>query len=47
MSITPSGEHTSITREEYLRLRDEEAKQPERKRTTVHSKPSYSSWGSE
>jgi hypothetical protein len=30
-----------------LRQREREAKQPERKRTTVHSKPSYSSWGSE
>ena len=46
MSITPSGEHTAMTREEYLRQRDKEAKQPERKRTTVH-KSSYSSWGSE
>ena len=46
MGIPPSGEHTAMTREEYLRQRDKEAKQPERKRTTVH-KSSYSSWGSE
>ena len=46
MSITPSGEPTSITREEYLRERDEEAKQPERKRAINH-RVSYSSWGSE
>jgi hypothetical protein len=46
MTLKPSGEHTAMTREEYLRQRDKEAKQPERKRTTKH-KLSYSSWGSE
>jgi hypothetical protein len=46
MTLKPSGEHTAMTREEYLRLRDEEAKRPERKRTTKH-KSSYHSWGSE
>ena len=46
MTLKPSGEHTALTREEYMRQRDEEAKQPERKRAINH-RVSYSSWGSE
>ena len=46
MTLKPSGVHTAMTREEYLRQRDKEAKQPERKRAINH-RVSYSSWGSE
>lgn len=34
MTMSPSGEYTTLTREEYLRLREEEAQRPKRKRAT-------------
>ena len=43
MAIPPSGEYTTLTREEYVRLREEEAQQPPRKRAMKrHS--SISKW---
>tara|TARA_R100000458_G_C8185499_1_gene181018 strand:+ start:102 stop:239 length:138 start_codon:yes stop_codon:yes gene_type:complete len=45
MGIKPSGENTSITREEYMRLREEESKKPERKRAVTRVQSL--SWGSE
>ena len=48
MGIPPSGEHTAMTREEYLRLRDEEAKRPKGKRAQRrNASVSYGTWGSE
>ncbi len=41
MGIAPSGEHTSITREEYLRVREADAKrrrQKERERNGEDTK---------
>jgi len=46
MTLKPSGDLTSITREEYMRLREKEAKQPRRKRA-IRKSTSYNSWGSE
>ncbi len=37
MGIPPSGEHTALTREQYLRLRDEEAKRPKGKRRNAET----------
>jgi hypothetical protein len=48
MGIPPSGEHTALTREEYMRLRDEEAKRPKGKRAQRrNASVSYGTWGSE
>tara|TARA_R100001129_G_C5188127_1_gene209948 strand:- start:260 stop:397 length:138 start_codon:yes stop_codon:yes gene_type:complete len=45
MTIKPSGESTSITREQYMRLREEENKKPDRKRAVKRAQSL--SWGSE
>jgi hypothetical protein len=45
MGITPSGENTSLTLEQYMRLREEEKEKPERKRAI--KKQHSLSWGSE
>ena len=45
MGIQPSGESTSMTREEYLRVRDRDSKKPDRKRAI--KKRQSLTWGSE
>ena len=45
MTIKPSGESTSMTREEYLRVRDEDSKKPNRKRAIT--KRQSLTWGAE
>ena len=48
MGVPPSGEHTALTREEYMRLRDEEANRPKGKRAhRRNASVSYGTWGSE